>query len=587
MKKIFLLIFLLFCSTISYSQKVISGKSKPTKIVLKPEFKQGLPPNLYANMSFEDDNNNGILEAEESASLKLIITNQGKGPAQELIVKVIPNTKDDELIINDGVRVPYLYPGKDVEVNIPIRAGKYIKTAEHKLEISVKEYYGYDMDPAYLVFNTYKLQKPQLMFSGVEILDIGSGTVAIIEDNQIQAGELVKAKIMIQNNGQSTSKNTTYRLETNNPNIYLSDIEGNLGDVSIGEVKEFWVSISPNKRIESENELPIFLSLNNDNNYGTIANFQLPIKINQKPPEAIIKEVVADIESITKQFARFEYQSNKITANAGKIIDIKQILPSLTIRTNAIGIIIGVEKYNYFASAPYATNDAKIVEDYFKNIIGVNKVYTYTNKDVSGFFFENMFNPEYGELQKAIKKGETEVFVFYSGHGFPSKDGKNVFLIPADGRLEALNEQGYNLNKLYNSLNSLGAKNVIFFIDACFSGTSRTTANYKTQNLVAMKGVYIKPKITQPWNTNPNFTVFSSSGFNETSLGFDESGTGLFTYFLCAGLQGNADLNNDNKITTGELADYIQQNVKEKSKSIFGIQTPQFNGNENIILVEF
>ena len=169
----------------------------------------------------------------------------------------------------------------------------------------------------------------------------------------------------------------------------------------------------------------------------------------------------------------------------------------------------------------------------------------------------------------------------------PSKDGKNVYLFPADGRIEALETQGYNINKFYQNLEDLGAASTTVFIDACFSGVSRPSETQDIQNLVAMKGVAIKPKIKQPWETNPDFNVFTSSLFNETSLGFDPSETGLFTYFVCSGLQGHADLNSDKKITTGELRDYVIENVVSTSVKILGKQTPVYYGNENEILTEY
>ena len=102
-----------------------------------------------------------------------------------------------------------------------------------------------------------------------------------------------------------------------------------------------------------------------------------------------------------------------------------------------------------------------------------------------------------------------------------------------------------------------------------------------------MKGVKIVPKISQPWMKNPNFTVFTSSSAEETSLGFDQSQTGLFTYYLCAGMQGEADEDKDGKITAGELKNYVTANVVNMSKKIMGLQTPKFHGNEDIVLIEY
>ena len=81
MKKALLFTLLItFMISGSYAQKTVSGKSESTRLVLKPKYKRGLPPNLFVNLSFEDDNNNGILEPDESAVIKLSITNKGKGP---------------------------------------------------------------------------------------------------------------------------------------------------------------------------------------------------------------------------------------------------------------------------------------------------------------------------------------------------------------------------------------------------------------------------------------------------------------------------------------------------------------------------
>ncbi len=169
----------------------------------------------------------------------------------------------------------------------------------------------------------------------------------------------------------------------------------------------------------------------------------------------------------------------------------------------------------------------------------------------------------------------------------PSKDGKKVYLFPYDGRKEALKKHGYDINSFYQNLDALGAKTTTVFIDACFSGVSRASEDMDMHNLMAMKGVSIKPKIDHPWETNKDFNVFTSSSFDETSLGFDPSQTGLFTYYICAGLQGKADANNDKKISNGELKNYVVKMVGETSVKILGKQTPLFYGNQKFILSEY
>ena len=585
MKKIIYLTLFIFLSGFLYGQKVIEGRSSAKKIHIEPTYEKGFPPNLFVDLSFTDDNGNGIIEAEESAKLNLTITNKGKGKAQGLDVMIEDNIYDKSFTIDDKKKIYFIKPNESVDITIPIKAGFNVRTAEHKLKINVKEHFGYDMDPAILILNTLEYQKPKLVFSGLEIVDQGQNASAIIPDGKLQAGEMAQMKIVVQNIGQNISYNTKYSVYSTDNNIFIENGKGELGNLAIGEVKEFWVNISPNKRITLKDKLPVYLSLTNEKNVGELSE-SLPVALDQKPPQTKTLAVKADIDKLQKQVARFEYQSNKFTANIGTIKNIQSVSPSKTVRNNALAVIIGVENYSDLPPAPYADNDAEIMKKYFKTRLGVDKVVIFKDKEVSGFIFDDIFNPEYGELQKSILKGETDLFVFYSGHGVPSKDGKNIYLFPADGKIERLESQGYDLNKFYQSLNELGARSVTVILDACFSGSSRTSEKISTENIVATKGLRIEPKLVSPWKTNPNFNVFNSSAANETSLGFDPSQTGLFTYYICVGLQGDADLNHDNKITNGELFDFVQSKVVETSKKIFGVQTPQFNGNRDMILIE-
>jgi hypothetical protein len=53
------LFFILFTHT-GFSQKVISDKSENTRLIIETDYKRGLTPNLFVEMTFEDDNNIAI-----------------------------------------------------------------------------------------------------------------------------------------------------------------------------------------------------------------------------------------------------------------------------------------------------------------------------------------------------------------------------------------------------------------------------------------------------------------------------------------------------------------------------------------------
>ena len=105
-----------------------------------------------------------------------------------------------------------------------------------------------------------------------------------------------------------------------------------------------------------------------------------------------------------------------------QIADLDSLRDDVPIRPNSVAVIIGVEQYDFIPVAPYAARDAELVSRYFKALLGLERVIVHKNKDVSGFFFENLFNAEEGELARIIEKGKTDLYVYYSGHGIPAAE---------------------------------------------------------------------------------------------------------------------------------------------------------------------
>ncbi len=580
-------LLILFSLTVIYSQSGPPTKAENIDADPAPVYKRGLPPNLFVELGFQDENSNGILEAGETGNIRLAIMNRGKGKAQGLIVFVKSKHGDDYLKIHDQKEINYLKPDGRKEINIPLKADENIPTREYKLEINVTEHFGYDMDPAHLVLNTLAFQGSELVFSGIELIDNVDGTAALNADGQLQAGELVKAKIVIQNIGQSIAKNIRYEVFSTDENVYIDNGIGEIGDLKIGEVGELWVTLSPNKRVNRQKRLPVFLTLREKYHKGDLQKFPLPIELNKTLPKSKKLEVKANVDDLKQKIARFEYKSKKFSANFDNIKNIQQVIPSKTVRANSVAVIFGIEYYDNLPPAPYAENDADIIKKYFKQRLGVDQVVTYDSEESQGFVFDDVFNPDYGELQKAIIKDKTELFIFYSGHGLPGKDGRDVYLFPSDGKVERLQRQGYNLNTFYSNLAKLRAKSVTVFLDACFSGASKASEKVGAENLVSMKGVKIRPKFIQPWAKDDDFMVYTSSTNEQTSLAFETSQTGLFTYYLCRGLQGEADSNNDRQVTSGELSKYIHDNVAKTSRKIRGLQSTQFFGDKEKLLLKY
>ena len=78
--------------------------------------------------------------------------------------------------------------------------------------------------------------------------------------------------------------------------------------------------------------------------------------------------------------------------------------------------------YKNISSVTYANRDAYWMREYFEKTLGVpsKNIYYKTNSDVSQAEFSKVFS-EGGWLDKRIKDGQSDVFVYYAGHGAPAR----------------------------------------------------------------------------------------------------------------------------------------------------------------------
>lgn len=591
----FLCLFL--SSSISFSQ---SSDSKVVKFIFDESVDVFMPPELYVDIDFIDDNNNKILEANESGTIQMIIKNRG-GNADKV--------KIDLSLDKDAQWMTFTTPFNNIITSIPsdsekkidisFRANRYVPTDSIKMRMKISEPLGYDIK-AEMVLTTFELQKPLIKLQGVSIIDAGRGLRAMNgnPDGKLQRGEIVNAIVTIQNVGQNIAENVSYSISSRDPNVkiygeegVLSEIKGKLNNMEVGEIAEIAVRISPNNNYNGNSKyLPLYITVNESLGEMGLVSENIPIPIDQAPEKVKSVKVEPNVEKLMAMKKTQIVSSSDRISSKIKIRDISVAPLGEPLHKNAIAIVLGAEKNGYdIAPAPYAARDAEIMAKYFKNTLGIQDVRVYTNENLTKAKLSDIFDAN-GELERAVSPGVTDVFVFYSGHGMPdesSEEGMDVYLLPYDGRKDMLKERCYSINKMYSCLNDLKAKSVTVILDACFSGSSRQSGNYAGVSIGNTKGVSIEIEDlgVRPWETNPNFRLITSSSGEQTSLGFDQSQSGLFTYYLAIGMQGEADANNDGSITYEELFQYIKSNVSSTARQIRnGDQTPQFFGEGSTVL---
>ncbi|MBQ84785.1 MAG: hypothetical protein CMQ16_00030 [Gammaproteobacteria bacterium] len=242
----------------------------------------------------------------------------------------------------------------------------------------------------------------------------------------------------------------------------------------------------------------------------------------------------------------------------------------------AVAIIVGVGTYaNTDADAIYADTDAQVFQDYAVEKLGVpaNRIKTLVNDaaDERGVLLAVI-----RWLTRAVEQGQSDVYVFFAGHGLASDDGEKMYLLPYDGAPELLDRTAILRDELFMDIAAANPRSVTVFLDTCYSGTTRGP-----EMLVASRPIAIRAKESA---IPEGFTVMTAAAGDQTAKPLEEAKHGMFSYFLMKGMEGDADANQDNQITAGELHAFVKQNVEQQSS---GSQTPELQGDADRVLVRF
>jgi len=238
-----------------------------------------------------------------------------------------------------------------------------------------------------------------------------------------------------------------------------------------------------------------------------------------------------------------------------------------------VAVIIGNADYTEGKDIPNvipAYADAEGIRNYVTQALGIaedNIIFLKdaTQKDLIGTFGSETNHK--GRLSRYLTPNESNVFVFYSGHGAPG-DGDTNYLVPTDAEASLINLNGYSLKTLYQNLSKLPAKSVTVVLEACFSGASEagTVINNASP-------IYLKAKNT---GIPSNITVIAAGAANQIASWEQDKSNGLFTKYFLKGMSGEADNDNDRKVSWAELRDYLAETVTRSAMRNYGReQTPQ------------
>jgi hypothetical protein len=247
-------------------------------------------------------------------------------------------------------------------------------------------------------------------------------------------------------------------------------------------------------------------------------------------------------------------------------INVQFLSPKL--RPDDVAVIVGNADYKNGKDIPNVTPayaDAEGMRRYVRQALGIaddNIIFLKdaTQTDLIGTFGSK--DNHKGRLFRYLTKGQSRVYIFYSGHGAPGVDGN--YLVPTDAEASLIDLNGYPLKTLYQNLSKLPAKSVTVVLEACFSGASEAGSVINNAS-----PVYLKAKDT---GIPPNITVIAAGAANQIASWEQDKSHGLFTKYFLKGMSGEADEDKDRKVSWAELKGYLGRTMTRLAMRYYGRQ---------------
>ena len=257
-------------------------------------------------------------------------------------------------------------------------------------------------------------------------------------------------------------------------------------------------------------------------------------------------------------------------------------------RPKAFAVVIGNAAYKKAPSVDFAVNDAQVMKKYLTQVMGFKEGNIFYVENASKTDFELLFGNQHtykGKLYNSIVPNESEVFIYYTGHGAPDLNNKQAYFVPTDATPNYLALSGYAMSTFYKNLAKLPAKSLTIVLDACFSGATMNGSVFKN-----ISPIEIKPKGLKQLK---NAVLLTSSKGTQVSSWHNAQKHSLFTYFFLKAIHNkNADANKDKALTIKEIYQYIAHKttgVPYFARKLHGIdQTPVLRGAQsNRVLVKY
>jgi len=261
--------------------------------------------------------------------------------------------------------------------------------------------------------------------------------------------------------------------------------------------------------------------------------------------------------------------------------------PVVAMVTNPDAVVVIIGNRNYTDKVPpvdFAHRDADAWRTFALERLGVSERNIIDLRDATLAEMETVVGntrSHTGQLWRWIRPRESDLFVFYSGHGIPGTKDKRAYLLPVGCDPDMVELQGYPLDLLYSNLAKMEARTTTVLIEACFSGQSPGG-----QLLRGVSGIRVAAKAPPA----AALTIITAAREDQMASWNWEAEHGLFTQQLLKALGGAADQKRygkaDGIVTLSEVQHYLDREMSYAARRKYGrTQQAMVYGDPERVLV--
>ncbi len=241
MKKIIFWSFFICCGLSVFAQTEAISPTYSFNIK-----KKIVPPILILDPSsivFEDEDGNGIINANEKCLLKFVVSNDGQGEGLNLSAILAVTGSASGITIPKNSSVSRVLPNQQIQVNISFFSDMNTVDGKVVLELEIGEPNGFNSDKVQIELQTAKFAAPL-----VQIVDY---TLAAADGSSttLELGRPFNLQLLVQNIGQGDASNIKVQIPLpENTFFFEGEEETMISRLAPGEVKSIEYKLAMNKK---------------------------------------------------------------------------------------------------------------------------------------------------------------------------------------------------------------------------------------------------------------------------------------------------------------------------------------------------